>query len=210
MREECREVEKQWKRLSKEDKKKEERSSEEEKNAGSTTVEGKEEEGGWEKKEKKMSSRFWRPEIYLARAVLPFTARDRCRKTQSAYLRGIIKSVRREWSRNPPENGKRAVTTFCVTRIRGLNSKIYSTVDVVDFCYAFLARRLCIRSYSLQQLCFLAALHRPTRLHGCWNAATNCERTVQSSSLKRFVHVHGITSDCSSVFTITVIGLMHR
>lgn len=64
-----------------------------------------------------MSSRFWRPEIYLARVVLPFVACNRCRKTQSAYLRGIIKSAREEWPRNPPGNGKMAITSFYVTRI---------------------------------------------------------------------------------------------
>lgn len=61
---------------------------------------------GGKKKKKKMSSRFWRPEIYLARVVLPFAACNRCRKTQSAYLREIIKSAREEWPRNPPGMAK--------------------------------------------------------------------------------------------------------
>lgn len=43
----------------------------------------------------------------------------RCRKTQSAYLRGIIKSARAEWS-NPPGNGKRVATTTSRINCRGL------------------------------------------------------------------------------------------
>lgn len=92
---------------------------------------------GGKKKKKKMSSRFWRPEIYLARVVLPFAACNRCRKTQSAYLREIIKSAREEWPRNPPGNGKMAITSFCVTRIVDRSRpKIYSILDLADFCHA--------------------------------------------------------------------------
>lgn len=58
------------------------------------TVDGGVKTEGVEKKKEKISSRFRRPEIYLAPALLPFTSSDRCRKTQSAFLRGIIKSAR--------------------------------------------------------------------------------------------------------------------
>lgn len=94
--------------MKKEEEKKEERvrDKKREMNDGGKTSE---EEG--KKKKKKMSSRFWRPEIYLARVVLPFAACNRCRKTQSVYLRGIIKSAREEWPRNPPGNGKMAITS---------------------------------------------------------------------------------------------------
>ena len=86
---------------------------------------------GRKKKKRKMSSRFWRPEIYLARVVLPFAACNRCRKTQSAYLRGIIKSAREEWPRNTPGNGKMAIASFCVTRIVDPSrTKIYSIFDL--------------------------------------------------------------------------------
>lgn len=94
-------------------KKGEEKGSKEIKDGGKTS-EGREKK---KEEEEKVSSRFWRPEIYLARVVLPFVACNRCRKTQSAYLRGIIKSAREEWLRNSPGNGKMAITSFCVTRI---------------------------------------------------------------------------------------------